>query len=521
MDEREDERLTHAFIGHGRTSLLLAAALVPLLGCYRAAIVRNVAQVSQPITSPPRAMAAPGSSKEHQVLAEWLAAFNSNDLEAFEKFAAARYSPQELAERDAATITAGARNWFLNYGKMRPSRISSKSGEAEAIVHLGAVDACARLWVESNANKIGGVYLEPFAPVQCGERETAVTDMRALGRALRAYVARLANGGQFSGVVLVKHKERPIVAVAHGIARMATGEKNRLDTRFELASNAKMFTAVAVALLVERGQLSYDSRLGDVLPNYPGVAGSRSVNMRQLLSHTSGLVDYYRNGEIFKDYRQRTSLADYWPLFASYPLEFKPGSRYSYSNSNYVLLGSVVENVSKQPFTSFVQQQIFTKAAMRSSCYCTPGVRASAQPRTMHTALAGPARRPLREGWIEVPDDWPRPAAPAGSGMSTAHDLGLFGSSLINGGIISSAVRDQMFAPVIAMDDGGEATSGFQAYRVGVERVIGHGGFSWGVRTQTDLYPKSDLVVVILSNTETSGTEAIKYKSRKWIASFR
>jgi CubicO group peptidase (beta-lactamase class C family) len=328
----------------------------------------------------------------------------------------------------------------------------------------------------------------------------------------------LVEADRFSGVVLITRAGRPLVSVARGLASYDPPVPNDIDTRFELASVSKMFTAVAIARLVEEGRLSFDSRVGDLLPHFPGRADIKAVTIRQLLSHTSGLSDYYRNGAIFADFRARPKLAEYWPLFASHPLEFKPGTEYSYSNSNYALLGSVIEHVSRMPFTAFVQREVFDRAGMKSSCYCNPVGATFAQPRSKHTAFAGPTRRPIRDGWILIPKDLPRPAVSAGYSLSTAPDLARFGRALLDGRLLRSATLSQMRRGVMSMEDSGKIGLGFFLYDVGGVQAVGHSGSSWGVRTQVDFYPAMDLAVIVLSNSETSGAEALKYKTREWLA---
>ena len=354
---------------------MLPAALSVLLGC------------AQVVTQPRMDTARAAVSREADAAKECLAECNGagRDPSAFERFAARRYSRAELAERNASAIANSVRNWHHSFGAMRLiGTWSVTPGEAQGTVYLAGVDACAQLFVESHADeggKIGGVYLSPFKAVECG------------------------------GVVLITHRGRPLVAEARGLARTQPPVPNTLDTPFEIASIAKTFTSVAIARLVEQKRLSYETTVEEVLPEFPGRPEIRKITVGQLLSHTSGIPDYYRSGAILKDFRRRERLAEYWPLFASLPLAFEPGSQYSYSNSNFALLGSIVEAASGISFAAFVEQHVFQRAQMKASCYCDPRTEPFAQPRSTHTALAGPARTAVREGWIAVPYEWPRACA--------------------------------------------------------------------------------------------------------------
>ena len=182
-----------------------------------------------------------------------------------------------------------------------------------------------------------------------------------------------------------------------------------------------------------------------------------------------------------------------------------------------MLLGSIVEQVSGEPFTAFVEREVFARAGMSDSCYCAPGSPSMAEPRSRHTRLAGPTRKPSPDRWVVVPRDWPRPATPAGHSVSTAGDLARFAEALLDHRLLEAATLETFLTPVA--DIGGENRAlGFETARLGTRRLFGHGGFSWGVRAQLDVYPDDGTVVVILSNSETSGMEAIRAKTRRWIA---
>ena len=482
------------------------------------AVITILAAPSAASGSPTPAPATAPVSALH----DWLALYNRHDQAELERFARARYSAGELADRPADEIAQGARVWFLNYGTMRLVSVRQTSPrEAEAVVHKAGVDGCARLFVELEPrppHRIAGVYLEPFAEVPCGERKTAVRDWADLASSLDAYAARLAAEDRFAGVVLVRRGGRTLLSRAYGARRLSPPAPNTPDTRFELASVSKLFTAAAIARLVEQGRLSLDRTVAELLPDYPNREIAARITVRQLLSHTSGLADYYRSGAALRDARPRVRPSEWWPLFAADPLQFAPGSKYDYSNSNYVLLGSIVEQVSGEPFAEFVGREVFARAGMTETCYCAPGSPGMAEPRSRHTRLAGPQRKASPDRWVVVPPDWPRPATPAGHSVSTAADLARFAEALLDHRLLGKQTLDLFLTP--AADIGGpeERTLGFESARAGKRRLIGHGGFSWGVRAQLDVYPDDRTVVVILSNNEVSGMEAIRAKSRRWIA---
>lgn len=149
-----------------------------------------------------------------------------------------------------------------------------------------------------------------------------------------------------------------------GKADLATGRAITSRTVFDMASNSKQFTADAVLLLAGRHQLALGDPLSDFLDNPP--AWARNVTLGDLMRHTSGIADYQdlleaKGVELTDPAGQEEAIT---AILASHP-EDPPGKRFSYSNSNYVLLADVVERVTRKPFPAFVQQEFFTPLHLR------------------------------------------------------------------------------------------------------------------------------------------------------------
>lgn len=454
-------------------------------------------------------------------LEQWLAVYNGQDAGALERFARDRYQPAWLAQSSPHQLAVGYRNWFANYGAFTLTQWIARSPlSAEAVVYSPALDACHGAFVEMDRTApelIEGVYLEPFTRRDCPQAQ-APASWREFSGALRGYLDALTVAGRFDGVVLVRRAGQTLVHEARGRASLAPVRRIHPNTRFELASVSKLFTAVAVGRLVEEERLSYDDTVAALVPDYPDSANASRITVRQLLAHMSGVEDYYRNGAIFSDSRTRAQLEEFWPLFAGRALTFEPGARYDYSNSNYVLLGSIIERVSGERFESFVSREIFQRARMTGACYCRPGARRTATPLTVYTAGAGPMRRVSPDGLMQTPVDAARPAPPAGYALASARDMARFAESLMDGALLSRAGFERMLEAQTPMDDGGHRGLGFEIYDFDGVRIVGHGGNSWGVSTQLDIYPEADIVVVILSNLEGAGAAALRYKTRRWIS---
>jgi CubicO group peptidase (beta-lactamase class C family) len=455
-------------------------------------------------------------------LHEWLRIYNLGSADSSRAFAARAYAASELAARPAEAIARGQQIWRMNYGQMRIVRVDSSTPFAiEATVHEALTEGYGKVFVEVDSSPphgITGVWLIPFveAPADA-PRPPPMTDQE-LADALGGYTRRLVEHDVLSGAVLVARRGRPVFAQAFGMAQRDPPTPSTLDTRFELASLSKLFTAVAIAQLVDRGRLAFDTPLFSVLPDYPRPDIARQVTVAHLLTHTSGLPDFYRNGK-FRQYEDSLrTLNDFWMMFANDSLWSVPGARFDYSNSNYIVLGSIVERLTGLAFEEYVTRNVFGPSGMTRTCYCEVGADHRATPYSRYTAGFGPTRRSVPDRWVEVPSGARRPGAPAGGGISTVGDLARFATALLEHRLLSDTMTTQVLTPRIRMDDGGSKGFGFEVYDRGATRFVGHGGNYWGTMTQIDIYPAQHVVVVILSNNDASGGEAVRSWTRRILA---
>lgn len=172
---------------------------------------------------------------------------------------------------------------------------------------------------------------------------------------------------QFSGVWLVAENDKTIYKGAIGFADRTWNIPNRVDTKFGLASNVKQFVAALIMQLVEQGKVRLDGKITDYLPEYPKETGDR-ITVHQLLTHTSGIPNY----TLFEDqwrihyynyYRQ----ADYVKRFSEKKLDFEPGTRFSYNNSGYYLLGMIIERLTGKTFENALNDNILKPLGMTHS----------------------------------------------------------------------------------------------------------------------------------------------------------
>lgn len=311
---------------------------------------------------------------------------------------------------------------------------------------------------------------------------------------IKSYLNKLTD---FSGTILVAHKNEILEQKAYGLSSIEYNAKNNLDTKFNIASISKLFTAVAALQLYEKGKLDLNKNIGTYLPDYPNALVRDSVTIHQLLTHTSGLQPFYGKGYLQTDKLRYKKVKDYLELFVNDSLVFNPGSNYKYSGSNFVVLGLIIEKITGLDYYDYVTKYIFEKAGMKNTLAIeTDSIvfnKASG-----YTSLWGD------RNYLARNDYYLSKASPGGSHYSTVQDLFLFSKALRNNTLLKKETTDLMLQPKV---------KGFNThlgYTIDVdqrynEKIIGHSGGWFGVRTELMDFLASDYTVVVLSNKDDNG----------------
>jgi CubicO group peptidase (beta-lactamase class C family) len=288
----------------------------------------------------------------------------------------------------------------------------------------------------------------------------------------------------FMGAVLVAKGDRTLLTRGYGFANLEWHAPNSPDTRFRIASITKQFTAACILILQERGKLKVEAPLSSYLADTP--PAWKDVTIFNLLTHTSGIPDFIKlpDFEGLKTLPQRPEriIAKVRDL----PLEFAPGSERVYSNSGYLLLGSVIEKVSGESYARFVKENIFDRAGMKESGYDT---HAAIVERRASGYVYGP------DGFQNAPYiDMSIPFA-AGGLYSTTRDLLRWENALFGAKILSSTSLQQMMTP-FKQDYG----LGIVIHRLDGDTILEHSGSLEGFNTELIYGTRDKLVVVVLSN---------------------
>lgn len=293
-------------------------------------------------------------------------------------------------------------------------------------------------------------------------------------------------GSQPGASVLVLREGAAVIRASYGLADREVQSVVTPATNFRLASVSKQFAAACILLLMEEGRLQLDDPVGRWLPSLP--PATRDVTLRQLLTHTSGLIDY--EDVIPVSMTEQLHDADVLTLLESQDRTyFPPGSGYRYSNSAYVLLGLIVEQASGKTFTDFLAARVFTPLGMSNTVAHVAG----------RTLVSHRAYGYTHENGEWTRTDQSQTSATLGDGgiYSSSDDLAKWDAALYDGRLLRPESLAMAFAPATATDDP-DVEYGF-GWRITGE-TLWHSGESTGFRNVLVRYPKRRLTVIVLTN---------------------
>ncbi len=326
--------------------------------------------------------------------------------------------------------------------------------------------------------------------------------------ALDEIMAAQSAAGNFSGVVLVGEEGKVLYQRAFGFGNLEWKIPNGLDTKFEIGSMTKQFTALLVLQMVNEGKLTLDGHITDYLPYYRKDTGSR-VNVSELLSHTSGIPNFIAEPGFLEGPASRTkySVKEFVEKHCSGDLHFDPGSKFEYSNSGYFLLGAILEQVSGESYEQMLSQRIFRPLAMRDSGY--------ARPETVIVHRAAGYER-VNDGLQNARFyDMSIPFA-AGALYSTVGDLFRWDQALYTDQLLPKPLREMLFKPNlenygfgwgILIPKEGAPNAG--------EKIEMHGGAISGFQSLIERIPGRREVIILLDNNDSTKLLDIALEIRK------
>ncbi|HEX3320212.1 MAG TPA: serine hydrolase domain-containing protein [Terriglobales bacterium] len=446
-----------------------------------AVAVLSASQVTIPDTAPGR------------LLRGWLDTFNAGEVEGRTKFIRDHYSeavlhgipPEGMARRGMEFRDDVGGGFDLH------AITESTATEIKAVLQQKSGFGWASIGIKVDLAKpsiISALELDQMPTPD--DVRPAREDEAALIKDVDQLTTKLTNEDRFSGVVLIAKNGKSLLAKAYGYSDREKKLANNIDTKFRIGSMNKMFTSVAIAQLVQQGKLKYTDTLAQVLPDYPNKEVAQKITIHHLLTHTSGLGDYFSDSFDQKKGTLR-DLKDYLPFFVNEPLQFEPGKGWAYSNAGMLVAGLVVEKVSGQDYFDYVRQNVYKPAGMKDS---DSYEKTKPQPNQSKGYMKENGR------WVSNYETLPLMGSSAGGGDSTAPDLLRFADALQNHKLVNAELTNMITTGKVEVRPHIKYAYGFEDRTEDGKRVVGHGGGAPGMNGDLRIYWDSGYTVVVLSN---------------------
>ena len=308
----------------------------------------------------------------------------------------------------------------------------------------------------------------------------------------------------FSGTVLVAKNDSIVYKGAFGYANRDFNILNTLQTKFNIGSVTKTFTALAIMQFVEQGKIDVDNPISKYLPDCP-IPEKNKITIHQLLTHTSGLYDY-ANSEVIFDMLYKRSINEMIPYVYGSGLLFNPGDSVSYSSGGYILLGSVIEKVSGMTYKQYLNEKIFKPAGMKNS----------------DLLFAEDISPNKAEGYKQIDREkfinrklLDFPTSSAGGIFTTVNDLFLYKKALFGFELLSrDYLKILLSVKTIEIPGAGRVAYAWWIDKVNGSQRIYHTGGTPGFSSSLDIYPDLGFTIIIVSNTWRGGTGLIGLRSQ-------
>ncbi|MBL8513421.1 MAG: serine hydrolase [Betaproteobacteria bacterium] len=336
---------------------------------------------------------------------------------------------------------------------------------------------------------LGGALAAPLAIAQDAVRTppAAAASESALAQAIDAALATHFKADEPGATVIVTREGKPVYRRAFGMGDLGNKTALKPDDALRIGSLTKQFTAVAILMLADRGKLALDDPIAKHLQDYPKVA--EGVTVEHLLTHTSGIPSYTNSPDYLTLMAKAVTVDEMIARFKDQPLEFKPGTRWRYSNSGYFLLGAIIERVSGMPYAEFVAKEVFAPLGLNDTSY--EGFERSTKRIVKGYSNGKDEAQPLHMS---------QPYA-AGSLISTVDDLAKWDAAIAAGKLLKPATWKRAFTPYV-LADGGKTTYGY-GWSVrpinGMDAIMHSGGINGFVSHAVHI-PGAKVYAAMLSN---------------------
>ncbi|AUP79258.1 serine hydrolase [Flavivirga eckloniae] len=299
----------------------------------------------------------------------------------------------------------------------------------------------------------------------------------------------------FSGAVLIVKNDSILLQKAYGYAHMGHKIVNNVDTKFNQGSIGKSFTAVAILQLIQQNKLKLTDNVGAFIPEYPNKIVRDSVTIAYLLTHTSGLPHFFARETFLKSSKDLyRTMNDLNPLYENEPMESKPGEIFTYRNTNYVILGRIIEKISGLEYDEYLEKNIYALASMKNT-----GNFDLDHP--IDNAAEGYTTSEVYPDKLKINiHTYPSKGNAAGGGYTTLNDLYHFAQAIQNNKLLNSEYTTLFTTPLSKNNHYGY---GMQFPNPEEGTIFGHSGGHFGVGSEWRVYTKEGYTVILLTNKDT------------------
>lgn len=297
----------------------------------------------------------------------------------------------------------------------------------------------------------------------------------------------------FSGAVLISKNDSVLLQKSYGFAHVGHKVKNTTDTKFSYASIGKSFTAVAIFQLIQAGKVSLDDPIGKFLPNYPNKIVRDSVTIKLLLIHRSGLPDYFYSDTFLNTPKEKfRTIESLTNLYEKEPLESKPNKEFSYRNSNYIILGRIIEAASNMPYIDYIEKNIFSIANMQNTGNYDIDhiIENEAEHYTLSDVYPNQLQKAIFMSAVK--------GSSAGGGYTTINDLYKFALAFKNNKFLNADYTNFMKKE----PENGWYGFGMQFAGAKGSGIYGHSGGHFGVGAEWRIFEKQNYTVILLTNKD-------------------
>jgi len=447
-----------------------------------------------------------------------LKALNSNDPIQIENFIKQKFTKEFIDVAPMEMHVSMMLHRYKQHGDISFYSVRNyENPQSETKMNIILRTTRTELWQEINFNvtsekpyKITGMRISDANKPNNLPKPSSLAIAGALNK-LDDYVKRMSKKGVFSGSVLVAKDGLVLYKAAHGMASKRFNIPNTVQTKFNLGSMNKMFTSIGIMQLVEAGKLSLNDKLSRFVDeSWLKKEVSEKIEIRHLLTHTSGLGNYFNKSFMDSSKNNYRDLNNYKLLIKNEVLRFDPGTDARYSNTGMFMLGVVIEKVTGVDYFDYIRDHIYKPVGMVN----TDSYEMD-QP-VFNLAIGYEPNSNNQTGWKNNLFRSPLKGSPAGGGFSTVDDLHHFAVALTNFNLLSEKSTKELYSAKPSLHSHNYGF-GFKIQGTKNDRIVGHGGGFEGISTNLDIYLDQGYVSVVLSNYG-GGSRPIEKKIRELLA---